>query len=205
MSALARICAARGAQVTGSDADTARLDGLAAAGCAVRPGHGAPPPLDSTCVVVSTAIGDDNPEVAAARAAGIRVVHRAQVLAALTDGRGGVAVTGTHGKSSTAATVATVFTGGPRPVVCHRGDAHRNRVERPLRNRPAVHRRGGRVRPELPVAAPGPGRDLTASSMTTRRTTAAWTTAWTPTPGSPAVSLPAEAWSSAPTTPAPPS
>ena len=112
MSGLALICAARGARVTGSDADIARLDGLAAAGCVVRPGHDAPPPADASCVVVSTAIGDDNPEVAAARAAGIPVVHRAQVLAALIAGPGGVAVTGTHGKSSTAAMVATVFEAG---------------------------------------------------------------------------------------------
>ena len=60
--------------------------------------------------MVSTAIGDDNPEVAAARAAGIPVVHRAQVLAALMDGRTRVAVAGTHGKSSTTAMLATIFT-----------------------------------------------------------------------------------------------
>jgi UDP-N-acetylmuramate--alanine ligase len=109
-SGLARVCAARGARVTGSDASAARLERLAAAGCTVRAGHDAPPPADSSCVVVSTAIGDDNPEVAAARAAGIRIVHRAQVLAALMDGHAGVAIAGTHGKSSTTAMIATIFT-----------------------------------------------------------------------------------------------
>jgi UDP-N-acetylmuramate--alanine ligase len=88
-SALARICAARGSRVTGSDADPARLEALATAGCTVRAGHDAPPPADASCVVVSSAIGDRNPEVAAARGAGIPVVHRAQVLAALMDGRKG--------------------------------------------------------------------------------------------------------------------
>jgi UDP-N-acetylmuramate--alanine ligase len=109
-SGLARVLVTRGARVTGSDASAARLEKLAAAGCTVRPGHDAPPPADASCVVVSTAIGDDNPEVIAARAAGIRVVHRAQVLAALMDGHTGVAIAGTHGKSSTTAMLATIFT-----------------------------------------------------------------------------------------------
>lgn len=58
----------------------------------------------------STAISDDNPELAAARAAGIPVVHRAQALEALMEGRTGLAVAGTHGKSSTSAMLATIFT-----------------------------------------------------------------------------------------------
>jgi UDP-N-acetylmuramate--alanine ligase len=109
MSALALICAARGGQVGGSDTDITRLEALAAAGCAVRQGHDAPPPLDSTCVVVSTAISDDNPQVAVARTSGIPVVHRAQVLGKLLDRPGGIAVTGTHGKSSVTAMTATIF------------------------------------------------------------------------------------------------
>lgn len=110
MRGLAQICAARGARVTGSDIDPARLAELADAGCAVRPGHDAPPPADATCVVYSTAVADDNPELAAARAAGIPVVHRAQALAALAAGRTGVFVAGTHGKSGTTAMLATILT-----------------------------------------------------------------------------------------------
>lgn len=109
MSGLALICAARGARVTGSDIDPARLAELAAAGCPVQTGHGVPPPADATCVVWSTAIADDNPELAAARTAGIPVVHRAQALQALADGRTFVAVSGTHGKSSTTGMLATIF------------------------------------------------------------------------------------------------
>ena len=55
MSGLALICAARGARVTGSDADPARLAQLAAAGCPVQAGHEVPPPADASCVVWSTA------------------------------------------------------------------------------------------------------------------------------------------------------
>lgn len=111
MSGLALICAQRGGRVTGSDADPARLAELAAAGVPVRAGHDVPPPADATCVVWSTAIADDNPELVAARAAGIPVVHRAQALAALMDGRTSVAVSGTHGKSSTAGMLAEILTG----------------------------------------------------------------------------------------------
>jgi UDP-N-acetylmuramate--alanine ligase len=110
MSGLALICAARGARVTGSDADPARLAELAAAGCPVLAGHEVPPPADASCVVWSTAIADDNPELVAARAAGIPVIHRAQALQALADGRTFVAVSGTHGKSSTTGMLATILT-----------------------------------------------------------------------------------------------
>jgi UDP-N-acetylmuramate--alanine ligase len=110
MSGLALICAARGARVTGSDADPAALAELAGAGVPVRAGHYAPPPADASCVVWSTAIADDNPELAAARAAGIPVIHRAQALQALAGGRTFVAVSGTHGKSSTTGMLATILT-----------------------------------------------------------------------------------------------
>ena len=110
MSGLALICAARGARVTGSDADPARLAELATAGCPVRAGHDVPPPADASCVVWSTAIADDNLELVAARAAGIPVIHRAQALQALADGRTFLAVSGTHGKSSTTGMLATILT-----------------------------------------------------------------------------------------------
>jgi UDP-N-acetylmuramate--alanine ligase len=111
MSGLALICAARGARVTGSDADPVRLAELAAAGIPVQAGHDVPPPGDASCVVWSTAIADDNPELVAARAAGIPVVHRAQALQALANDRTFLAVSGTHGKSSTTGMLATILTG----------------------------------------------------------------------------------------------
>jgi UDP-N-acetylmuramate--alanine ligase len=110
MRGLAQICAARGARVTGSDTDPARLAELADVVATVREGHGAPPPADATAVIYSTAVADDNPELEAARAMGLPVVHRAQALAALAAGRTSVFVAGTHGKSSTTAMLATVFT-----------------------------------------------------------------------------------------------
>ena len=106
MSGIARILADRGFAVSGSDArDSPILAGLAARGVLTAVGHdaanlqlltGGP-----TAVVVSTAVRPDNPEVLAARAAGVPVVRRADALAALMTGYRGVCVAGTHGKTST--------------------------------------------------------------------------------------------------------
>ena len=106
MSGIARILADRGFAVSGSDArDSPMLAGLAARGVLTAVGHraenltllaGGP-----TAVVVSTAVRPDNPEVLAARAAGVPVVRRADALAALMNGYRGVCIAGTHGKTST--------------------------------------------------------------------------------------------------------
>ena len=106
MSGIARILADRGFAVSGSDArDSAVLTGLAARGVRTAVGHAAANlellPGGPTAVVVSTAVRPDNPEVLAARAAGIPVVRRADALAALMAGRRSVCVAGTHGKTST--------------------------------------------------------------------------------------------------------
>ncbi|MFC4906918.1 UDP-N-acetylmuramate--L-alanine ligase [Actinomadura gamaensis] len=74
-------------------------------------GEGRRPALDAaTCAVVSSAIDPDDAEVLRARAAGLPVVHRAQALASLMRDRTGVAVTGTHGKTTTAAMLAHILT-----------------------------------------------------------------------------------------------
>ena len=106
MSGIARILADRGFAVSGSDArDSAALAGLAALGVRTAVGHSAGNLSllgdGPTVVVVSTAVRPDNPEVVAARAAGIPVVHRADALAALMAGRRSMCVAGTHGKTST--------------------------------------------------------------------------------------------------------
>jgi len=106
MSGIARILADRGLVVSGSDArNSAVLDGLVARGVRTAVGHDAVNlallPGGPTAVVVSTAVRPDNPEVLAARAAGIPVVRRADALAALMVGYRGVCVAGTHGKTST--------------------------------------------------------------------------------------------------------
>jgi UDP-N-acetylmuramate--alanine ligase len=102
MSGIARIMLARGVRVSGSDRrDTPTLLALRALGARVVLGH-APENLgDADTVVVSTAIREDNPELAAARERGLRVIPRAVALAAVMAGRRSVAVAGTHGKTST--------------------------------------------------------------------------------------------------------
>lgn len=111
MSGLARICVARGAAVSGTDAsDSAQLAALRDLGCAVHVGHDARHlPDDASCVVRSTAIHDDNPELMAARACGVPVLHRAELLAALMEGHRTIAVAGTHGKSSTSSMLAVAM------------------------------------------------------------------------------------------------
>ncbi|MGQ0575749.1 MAG: UDP-N-acetylmuramate--L-alanine ligase [Pseudonocardia sp.] len=103
MSGIARILLARGVEVSGSDArESAVVLALRALGARVAVGHDATvlPPAPAV-VVVSTAIRETNPELAAARERGLAVVHRATALAALTVGRRLACVTGTAGKTST--------------------------------------------------------------------------------------------------------
>jgi UDP-N-acetylmuramate--alanine ligase len=102
MSGIARVLLARGTAVSGSDAkDSLAVSALRALGAEVHVGHEASHVAGAGTVVVSTAIRDSNPEVAAARASGIRVVKRAEALAELLVGYQAVAVAGTHGKTST--------------------------------------------------------------------------------------------------------
>ena len=103
MSGIARILLARGAAVSGSDAkDSRTVLALRALGARIEVGHDAAHlPEGPATVVVSSAIRETNPELAAARERGLDVVHRAQALAALTAGRRLAAVTGTAGKTST--------------------------------------------------------------------------------------------------------
>ncbi|MBW0118640.1 UDP-N-acetylmuramate--L-alanine ligase [Pseudonocardia abyssalis] len=103
MSGIARILLARGVTVSGSDAkDSRTVLALRALGARIEIGHDpAHLPEAPATVVVSSAIRETNPELAAARSRGLDVAHRAQALAALTTGRRLVCVTGTAGKTST--------------------------------------------------------------------------------------------------------
>jgi UDP-N-acetylmuramate--alanine ligase len=103
MSGIARILLARGTTVSGSDAkDSGTVLALRTLGADVAVGHNAAHlPAAPATVVVSSAIRESNPELAAARERGLPVVHRAQALSALTAGRRLAAVTGTAGKTST--------------------------------------------------------------------------------------------------------
>ena len=102
MSAVARLLLARGLPVSGSDsADTPVLQSLRDGGARVELGHDAAHVVDADTVVVSSAVRDDNVELAAARAANLRVLHRSQALASLMGGQRRVAVAGANGKTTT--------------------------------------------------------------------------------------------------------
>jgi UDP-N-acetylmuramate--alanine ligase len=102
MSGIARVLLARGTTVSGSDAkDSVALASLRALGAEVHVGHDAAHVQGADVVVVSTAIRETNPELAAARLIGIPVQRRAEALAELLVGYRAVAVAGTHGKTST--------------------------------------------------------------------------------------------------------
>ncbi len=72
-------------------------------------GHAAGQVGDADTLVVSSAISDSNPELAEARRRGLRVLHRAAALASLMSGRRVIAVTGTHGKTTTTSMITTVL------------------------------------------------------------------------------------------------
>ncbi len=112
MSVIAELFAARGIPVQGSDARRSPvLDSLEAAGARVWVGHDAEHLGEARTVVVSTAVRESNPELAAARRAGLRVLHRSQALALLMAGGRSVAVAGAHGKTTTSAMVVAALQG----------------------------------------------------------------------------------------------
>ncbi|MEU2182545.1 UDP-N-acetylmuramate--L-alanine ligase [Streptomyces thermolilacinus] len=112
MSGIAKILAQRGAKVAGSDArESETAASLRALGVTVHIGHAAHHLADdSSCVVVSSAIRPDNPELARAQELGIPVVHRSDALAALMKGLRAIAVAGTHGKTTTTSMLAVALT-----------------------------------------------------------------------------------------------
>ncbi|MFE9603038.1 UDP-N-acetylmuramate--L-alanine ligase [Streptomyces hokutonensis] len=125
MSGIAKILAQRGAKVAGSDAkDSATADALRALGATVHIGHAAEHLADdATCVVVSSAIRKDNPELARAAELDIPVVHRSDALARLMDGLHPIAVAGTHGKTTTTSMLAVSLTElGLKPSYAIGGD-----------------------------------------------------------------------------------
>ena len=111
MSGVARLLLAAGIPVTGSDNnDVPWLQELRDEGAEVTIGYSAETARripDDAVVIVSSAIAEDNPELAAVRARGLRVLHRAQALGVLMAGRAALAVAGTSGKTTTSA-MATV-------------------------------------------------------------------------------------------------
>ena len=126
MSGIAEILLHEGFAVQGSDLKaspiTARLEAL---GARIFIGQRAENIAGAGVLVVSTAIKPDNPEMIAARAAGLPVVRRAEMLAELMRLRSTVSVAGTHGKTTTTTMVATLLdAGGLDPTVINGGVIH---------------------------------------------------------------------------------
>jgi UDP-N-acetylmuramate--alanine ligase len=137
MSALAQVLAERGGDVRGADsgispAVRARLE---ASGATVYGAHRAENVRGVAGVVVSDAIPEDNPELAAARDAGLAIFRRPEALGALADAGRGIAIAGTHGKTTTTGMTAqillaadldpTVFLGGDLPALAGNARAGR--------------------------------------------------------------------------------
>jgi UDP-N-acetylmuramate--alanine ligase len=119
MSGLAELVLRQGARVSGSDlaenAVTRRLETL---GVKFYQGHSPEHLGEAEIVVHSTAVKEDNPELAAARSLGLTVLRRGEFLARLMEGHTQIAVTGMHGKTSTTAMVAAILrAGGLDPTV----------------------------------------------------------------------------------------
>ncbi|MCL1985650.1 MAG: UDP-N-acetylmuramate--L-alanine ligase [Betaproteobacteria bacterium] len=110
MSGIAEVLLNLGYEVGGSDLSTStaveRLRGL---GARISVGHAAENVTDAQVLVKSTAVGEDNPEVRAARRKGIPIIPRAEMLAELMRLREGIAIAGTHGKTTTTSLTAAIF------------------------------------------------------------------------------------------------
>ncbi|HLA33254.1 MAG TPA: UDP-N-acetylmuramate--L-alanine ligase [Rhodocyclaceae bacterium] len=113
MSGIAEVLANQGFEVSGSDLhESAATRRLAALGIRVAIGHAAQNAAHADAVVVSTAVREDNPEVMMARARRVPVAPRAQMLAELMRLKQGVAIAGTHGKTTTTSLVASCLAEG---------------------------------------------------------------------------------------------
>ncbi len=120
MSGLALLCRALGCQVSGSDlratALTRRLEEL---GIRVTQGHAAENvPAEARAVIATSAAGADNPELLEARRRGLPVATRGELLVELMRGRRGIAVAGSHGKTTTTSMLAcAALEAGLNPTV----------------------------------------------------------------------------------------
>ena len=113
MSGIAEVLLNLGYRISGSDvADSATTRRLEALGASVAIGHAAANIDGADCVVTSTAVRGDNPEVIAARGRRVPVVPRALMLAELMKLKQGIAIAGTHGKTTTTSLVASVLAAG---------------------------------------------------------------------------------------------
>ncbi len=119
MSALARLLLARGKKVSGSDKQASEItEELQQLGADIHIGHGVNNFVNAGCLVISTAISADNPELVKAKELKIPVVHRSEMLSELTRGKKLIGVSGTHGKTTTTGMIAqTLIDGNLDPSV----------------------------------------------------------------------------------------
>ncbi len=110
MGGIAEVLANEGYQISGSDlAASAVTERLCTMGISIQFYHHAQNIQGASVVVVSTAIAADNPEIVAAQMARVPVIRRAEMLAELMRYRHGIAVSGTHGKTTTTAMIASIY------------------------------------------------------------------------------------------------
>ena len=110
MRALAEILLEKGYSVSGSDmADSPVLESFRERGASIYIGHDASHVKGEGCVVISSAISKDNPELVEAEKEGLPVFHRSDVLAALLLAGKGISVAGAHGKSTTSGMLGQIF------------------------------------------------------------------------------------------------
>ena len=110
MGGIAEVLFNQGYQVSGSDIKHgAMTNRLSDSGVRITIGHHGNNVIDTHVVVVSTAVDQENPELEKARELGIPIVRRAEMLAELMRFRHGIAVAGTHGKTTTTSLIASIF------------------------------------------------------------------------------------------------
>lgn len=128
MSGIAEILLQQGYEVTGSDiGESPVIATLRGLGAEIKLGHAPENVGDVQVVVRSTAIGDDNPEIIAARKNRVAIIPRAEMLAELMRLRQGIAIAGTHGKTTTTSFVASIFeSAGLDPTVIIGGRLNAN-------------------------------------------------------------------------------
>lgn len=118
MSGIARILRHQGYRVSGCDIDCNQksVHDLKALGCPIAEGHGSPLCYDEsiTVLVYSTMVGLDAPEIVAARARGLPVIHRSLMLAELMRTKYSIAVAGAHGKTTTTSMISHILIEGKK-------------------------------------------------------------------------------------------
>lgn len=123
MSGIAEVLINEGYHISGSDlADNATTQHLRHIGATIYATHAAQNVVGASVIVISSAIAPDNPELIAAQTARIPVIRRAEMLAELMRFRYGIAVAGTHGKTTTTAMITSIYAqGGLDPTFVNGG------------------------------------------------------------------------------------